>query len=173
MVAEGLKLVDEPRQDVAMASQGTHQQARSLVAQHMTVVISRAKFLMYINLRTLEDTMTDLDEGLLLSKFLVLLISRIIDADGPAPHVDPQWLTDAQTESLAAEGISLLARYLPQEAAKQVTTAVEPLARRSHLSREQMLLHIGSLGGVIPTRDPNEAPGCCVIWPGRGLVCAR
>jgi hypothetical protein len=61
----------------------------------VTGITSRAKFLIYarpVNLRTLEDTMTDLDEGLLLSKFLVPLIHKIIDVDGPGP-VDPQWLT--------------------------------------------------------------------------------
>ena len=33
---------------------------------------------------------------------------------------DPRFLTEEQTKALAVEGVSLLARYLPQEAARQV-----------------------------------------------------
>ena len=60
--------------------------------------------------------MTDPLQDEILAPFLVLLIGRLLNwADVPRGGGDPQFLTAAQTEALAAEGISLLSRYLRQE----------------------------------------------------------
>ncbi len=120
--------------------------------------------------------MPDRDTILLEAQFLVLTLARLLKY-GDVPHGggDPTFLTAAQTEALAAEGVRLLARYLPQEAARQVESAVEHLARPRHEGREEALLRLGGLGAVDPgvDVDPNLAPGCCVVWPGRGLICVR
>ncbi len=109
----------------------------------------------------------------IMAPFLVLLLGKLTGWNLPTGGGgDPTYLTGAQTEALAAEGVSLLARYLPQEAAKGVTSAVEHLARPRHGNREQALLHMGALGGVLPSH-PGAPPGCCVSEPGRGLVCVR
>lgn len=107
--------------------------------------------------------------------FLVALLARLLKyGDVSGGGGDPRFLTEEQTEALAVEGVSLLARYLPQEAARHVASAVEHLARPPY-DREQALLQLGSLGAVVPdfSGDPGSAPGCCVHWPGRGLICAR
>jgi hypothetical protein len=60
--------------------------------------------------------MTDPLQDEILAPFLMLLIGRRLNwADVPRGGGDPQFLTVAQTEALAAEGISLLSRYLRQE----------------------------------------------------------
>ena len=107
--------------------------------------------------------------------FLVALLAKLLHyGDVPRGGGDPTFLTATETEVLAAEGVRLLAHYLPQEAARLVASAVEHIARPHHQSREQALLRLGALGAVVPDDgDPNSAPGCCVFWPGRGLVCAR
>jgi hypothetical protein len=118
--------------------------------------------------------MTDRVQEEILASFLVLLIGRLLNwADVPKGGGDPQFLTGKQAEALAAKGIGLLTRYLPQEAAKTVTAAVEPHARAAHHAHEQALLHIGALGGIIPIGGSGGPPGCCVSEPGRGLVCVR
>jgi hypothetical protein len=110
--------------------------------------------------------------------FLVALLAKLLKyGDVPGRDggpSDPTFLTEEQTTALAVEGVSLLARYLPHEAARQVASAVEHLARPPY-EREQVLLQLGSLGAVVPDfgGDPGSAPGCCVQWPGRGLICAR
>jgi ParB-like chromosome segregation protein Spo0J len=51
---------------------------------------------------------------------------------------------------------------------------VEHLARPPHERREEALLRLGALGAVDPgVGDPDRPPGCCVFWPGRGLICVR
>jgi hypothetical protein len=115
------------------------------------------------------------------AQLIVLLLERILfkipevpPHGGGGSGGDPTYLTDAQTEALAAEGISLLAGYLPSEAAQQVKAAIGHLARPHHVDREQTLLRLGALGAVVPhSGDPANPPGCCVFWPGRGLVCVR
>jgi hypothetical protein len=116
--------------------------------------------------------MTDHVQEEILAPFLVLLIGRLLNwADVPRGGGDPQFLTGAQTEALAAHGISLLARYLPQEAAKRVTTAVEPLARAPNPSYEQVLLHIGAGGGVVISDGGGGGGGGCCVLEQRGYVC--
>jgi hypothetical protein len=126
--------------------------------------------------------MSDSDMFLLepiLAPLLVLLLERLLNfgdvprggGEGPG---EPTYLTGPQTEALAAEGVSLLARYLPREAAQRVTSADKHLARPHHGSREQALLRLGALGAVVPhSGSPGNPPGCCVFEPGRGLVCVR
>jgi hypothetical protein len=106
--------------------------------------------------------------------FMVALLARLLNhGDVTGGGGDPTFLTAQQTEALAAEGVSLLARYLPQEAARQVASAVEHLAR-PHYEMREALLQLGALGAVVPERgDPNSPPGCCVFEPGRGLICVR
>jgi hypothetical protein len=110
----------------------------------------------------------------ILAPFLVLLLGKLTNWGDVIGGGGNQYLTGAQAEALAVEGVSLLARYLPREVAQTVTSAVEQLARPRHESREQALLQVGALGGVIPDGgDPGSPPGCCVFEPGRGLVCVR
>jgi hypothetical protein len=119
--------------------------------------------------------MTDSETFLIEAQFLVLILARLLKfTDVPHGGGDPTFLTAAQTEALAAEGVRLLGRYLPQEAARQVASAVEHLARPPHERREEALLRLGALGAVDPgVVDPDRPPGCCVFWPGRGLICVR
>ena len=118
------------------------------------------------------------------AQFVVLLLEKIWGLHQVAPNTPPPgripsenpetYLTAAQAEALAAEGVRLLAHYLPQESAQRVTSAVEHLPRPRHASHEQVLLRLGALGAVLPHGgDPNSPPGCCVFWPGRGMVCVR
>ena len=115
------------------------------------------------------------------AQFIVLLLESILHFKippvpplhgGGGSEEHPTYLSPAQTEALAAEGVSLLARYLPSEAAQKVTSAVEHLARPPQVDREHALLRLGALGAVIP-QSGDPAPGCCVFWPGRGMVCVR
>src|SRR5579863_5376953 len=92
------------------------------------------------------------------AQFIVLLLERILfkipqvpPHGGGGSGGDPTYLTDSQTEALAAEGIRLLAHCLPSEAAQQVTSAVGKLPRlHHHVEREEALLSLGALGTVIP-----------------------
>lgn len=122
-----------------------------------------------------EETVMDSEKFRIEAPFLVALMAKIFKyGDVPRGGGDPTFLTAVETEVLAAEGVRLLAHYLPPEAAHQVASAVEHIARPHHESREQALLRLGALGAVVPDGgDPNSAPGCCVFWPGRGLICAR
>lgn len=123
--------------------------------------------------------MTDYEKFLdetILAPFLLLLILKLTHYTGPTDGGgDPTYLTGAQAEALAVEGVELLARYLPEETAQRVTSAVEHLTHPRHRSREQMLLRVGALGGVVLPHSggPDSPPGCCVFEPGRGLVCVR
>jgi hypothetical protein len=112
----------------------------------------------------------------MLGSFLVLIIGNILNwADVPKGGGDPLFLTSPQAEAFAAEGISLLARYLPPEAAKVVTTAVAPHARKPQRDHQQALLRVGAFGGHLPTVGgrPGGPPGCCVFEPGRGMICVN
>lgn len=115
-------------------------------------------------------------EEQLLAPFLVLLIGELTGWNAPIEGGDPVYFTGEQTESLAAEGIRLLAQYLPERFSQQVASAVEPLPRPPHGSPEQRLMRIGRLGGIIPTviSNPggNNAPGCCV-WMNGHMYCVR
>jgi hypothetical protein len=109
----------------------------------------------------------------LLAPFLVLLIGKLTGWTQPT-HIggDPTYLTGEQTAALAAEGIDLLASFLPQEAAQRVTSAVERLPRPPRGTREERLLSVGALGGVIHSAGGDGAPGCCVEINGH-LFCVR
>jgi hypothetical protein len=110
-------------------------------------------------------------EDYLLAPFLVLLVGELTGWNQSAPGGDSVYLTVEQAEALAAEGIGLLAAYLPKDASEKVTTAVAHLPRVKHGSREQRLLTIGRLGGVVPT-PKSGPPGCCVYFNG-ALHCVR
>lgn len=114
-----------------------------------------------------------LAEEELLAPFLALLIGKLTGWTQPT-HIggDPVYLTGEQTAALAAEGINLLASFLPQEAAQRVTSAIERLPRPPRGTREERLMRIGALGGVIPTTHGDGPPGCCVEINGH-LVCVR
>jgi hypothetical protein len=115
-------------------------------------------------------------EDSLLAPFLVLVIGKLTGWNEPTGGGgDPVYLTGDETASLAAEGIRLLAQYLPQEPAQQVASAVERLPRPPHGSPEERLLRIGSFGGVLPkgvTQPTDGPPGCCIRINER-LVCVR
>jgi hypothetical protein len=120
--------------------------------------------------------MTDFLEEEIWASFMVLVIGKLVRWGdipiGGGGQGDPHYLTGAQAEALAAEGIRLLARYLPQEAAEEVTATIKPLARAPHHhNREQALVQVGALGGLLVGGD--DPPGCCVFEPDRGLVCVR
>jgi len=58
--------------------------------------------------------MTDSDKFLIEAPFLVALLAKLFKyVDVPRGGGDPTFLTAVQTEALAAEGVRLLARYLP------------------------------------------------------------
>jgi hypothetical protein len=121
------------------------------------------------------NVMTDGLQEEAIAPFLVLLIGKLLNwADVPKGGGDPLFLTGAQAEALAAEGIKVLTRYLPPEAAKAVTTAVAPHARASHRNQRQALMRVGALGGVLPkvVGSPENPPGCCV-YEGGQLICVR
>jgi hypothetical protein len=108
----------------------------------------------------------------LMAPFLILLIGELTGWNGPiGGGGDPVYLTAEQTAALAAEGISLLASYLPQEAAQRVTSAIERLPRPPKGSTERVLLSMGRLGGTLPSGDSHG--GCCVGLPGGKEVCVR
>lgn len=110
----------------------------------------------------------------LIAPFLLLIIGKITGWTQPT-HIggDPVYLTGDQTAALAAEGIRLLAPYLPTAAAQQVDAVVEPLPRAHRGTREERLMNIGRLGGVVPsTHSGDQPPGCCVDINGH-LVCVR
>jgi hypothetical protein len=110
-----------------------------------------------------------------IAPFLVLIIGKLLNwADVPKGGGDPLFLTGPQAEGLAAEGIQALARYLPPEAAKVVTTAVASHAHASRRDHRQALLRVGGLGGVLPkvVGGSENPPGCCV-YEGGHLICVR
>jgi len=109
-----------------------------------------------------------------LAQFLLLLVAKLTGWDEPVKSDgDPLYLTEQQKAALAVEGISLLAPYLPQEAAQQVASATERLPHRPRGRPENMMLSAGSLGGVLPsTHNPNNPPGCCIMIRGQ-LVCCN
>jgi hypothetical protein len=133
----------------------------------------------------------------LLAPFLVLLIGKLTGWNEPTGGGgDPVYLTAEQTAALAAEGINLLAPYLPQETSQRVKSAiaaafdgtaggpptgggahgpgrVERIARLPQGSTEQMLLNIGKMGWPTVFRSAGgDGPGCCVGTQ-HGLVCVR
>jgi hypothetical protein len=124
----------------------------------------------------MEETMTDFPIEEIRAPWLVALLAKLFKyGDVPRGGGDPTptFLTAVETEALAAEGVTLLARYLPQEAARQVASAVEHIARPPHQSREQALLSLGALGAVVPDFGDPSGARCCMVWPGRGIICTR
>lgn len=118
------------------------------------------------------------NEEQLIAPYLVLLLGKLTGWNYPVGDGggDPVYLTGEQKAALAVEGISLLTTYLPAEAAKQVTSAIERLPRPQHTHRdhEATLMRIGALGGVLPSvkHNPNSPPGCCFMENGH-LVCVN
>jgi hypothetical protein len=80
-------------------------------------------------------------------------------------------LNAEQAGELAAAGIRLLTPMLPSAIAEQVETALKPLSRVHSAPVEEMLVNVGSLGGVVH-HGSGGPPGCCVMINGR-LVCIR
>jgi hypothetical protein len=109
------------------------------------------------------------------ASFLVLLVGKLTGWNAPVGgRGDPVYLTQEQTGALAAQGIGLLTSFLPAEAAKGVNSAIAGLPRPPHASHEERLLRAGAVGGsIVSVGDSNNPPGCCVEWPGQGLVCVR
>jgi hypothetical protein len=111
-------------------------------------------------------------EEKMVASFVVLLVGKLTGWNMPTGGGgDPVYLTGEQTQALAAEGISLLTSFLPEEAAQRITSAIEQLPRAPHGNREERLLRTGSLGGTL-VDNPDGPPGCCVGGP-HGLVCVR
>ena len=110
----------------------------------------------------------------LLAPFLVLLIGKLTGWNEPTGGGgDPVYLTGEQTAALAAEGINLLAPYLPQETSQRVKSAIERISRLPQGSTEQMLLNIGRMGWpTVFHSGGGEGPGCCVGGQ-HGLVCVK
>ena len=109
-----------------------------------------------------------------IADFFTLLIGKLtnwnfpVHGNGPG---DPIYLNAEQTAELAVAGIRMLTPLLPQEAAKKIDAAIEKYPHRHHASAEDMLINMGSLGGVIH-HGTSGPPGCCVTINGR-LVCIR
>lgn len=120
-----------------------------------------------------------MNEEQMIASYLVLLLGKLTGWNYPSGDFggDPVYLTEEQKTTLAVEGMRLLNTYLPSEAAKQVTSAIERLPRPDRMGRDDInyeatLMRIGALGGVLPSaRSPDVAPGCCLVENGR-LVCA-
>jgi len=108
------------------------------------------------------------------ASWFVLMMGRLTGWNFPVGGGgDPVYLTGEQAAVLAAEGVRLLATFLPAAAAEQVTAAVAPMKREKKGSREERLMRLGNLGAVIPTVGvPGDAPGCCVESGGH-LICIR
>ena len=113
------------------------------------------------------------DDEELLASYLVLLIGRLTNWNAPNGGGDPVYLTADDKAMLAVEGIQLLASYLPGNTAQQVTSAIRDLPCAQQHNHDEMLMRIGSLGGIIPVgRTPGAPPGCCVMEQGR-LFCVN
>ncbi|GLQ94619.1 hypothetical protein [Dyella acidisoli] len=119
------------------------------------------------------------NEEQLIAPYLVLLLGRLTGWNYPhGDGGDPVYLTGEQKAALAVEGINLLSSYLPADAARQVTSAIERLPRPEHIKRnhadhEAALMRIGALGGVLHvTHSSGSPPGCCVMENGH-LVCVN
>jgi hypothetical protein len=81
------------------------------------------------------------------------------------------YLKAEQTAELAVIGIRMLTKQLPQETAQKVEAALEKYPHGRQASVEEMLVNVGSLGGVIH-HGTSGPPGCCVMINGH-LVCVR
>jgi len=109
-----------------------------------------------------------------IASFLTLLFGRLTKwnfprgGEGPG---DPPYLNAEQASELAAAGIRLLTPMLPSAVAQQVETALKPFHQVPSAPVEEMLVNVGSLGGVIH-HGSGGAPGCCVMINGH-LVCIR
>ena len=117
------------------------------------------------------------NEEQMLASYFVLLMGRLTGWNYPVGDGggDPVYLTGEQKTAIATEGIKLLASYLPNAAAEQVTAAIERLPRNGkHINHDEMLMRIGALGGVVPSvgHTPGNPPGCCV-WEQGHLVCVN
>ena len=109
-----------------------------------------------------------------IADYLTLVIGKLtnwnfpIKGEGPG---DPAYLKAEQTAELAVVGIRLLTKQLPQETAQKVEAALEKYPHGRQASVEEMLVNVGSLGGVIH-HGTSGPPGCCVMINGH-LVCVR
>jgi hypothetical protein len=109
-----------------------------------------------------------------IADYLTLLIGKLtnwnfpIHGEGPG---DPEYLKAEQTAELAAAGIRILTRQLPQETARKIEAALEKYPQGQQADVEEMLVNVGSLGGVIH-HGTSGPPGCCVMINGH-LVCIR
>lgn len=115
------------------------------------------------------------NEEQMLASYFVLLMGRLTGWNYPTGDGgDPVYLTGEQKTAIAAEGIHLLASYLPKAAAEQVTAAIERLPRNGgHINHDEMLMRIGALGGVVHSvHSAGNPPGCCV-WEQGHLVCVN
>jgi hypothetical protein len=109
-----------------------------------------------------------------IADYLTLIIGKLTNwnfprgGEGPG---DPAYLKAEQTAELAVAGIRLLAKELPHETAQKVETVLEKYPHRQQASVEEMLVNVGSLGGVIH-HGASGPPGCCVMHNGH-LICVR
>jgi len=109
-----------------------------------------------------------------IENWLLLILGKLtgynfpVHGDGPG---DPVYLKAEQAAQLAAEGIRKLSVFLPGEAAQKAVAAVEALPRIQQPAAEEVMLNVGSLGGVVH-HGSGGAPGCCVMINGH-LVCVR
>jgi hypothetical protein len=109
-----------------------------------------------------------------IASYLTLIIGRLTKwgfphgAEGPG---GPPYLDTEQASELAAAGIRLLTPMLPSAVAQQVEAALKQFSGVQSAPVEEMLVNVGSLGGVVH-HGSGGAPGCCVIINGR-LVCIR
>jgi len=112
-------------------------------------------------------------EDEILASFLLVSIGRLTGWNATTSG-DPVYLTAEEAVSLATEGISLLSHFLPRDATRQISTAIERLPHAKRGTRDQILLEVGRSGGVLPApgSNPEGPPGCCVWINGR-LVCVR
>lgn len=109
-----------------------------------------------------------------IASYLTLILGRLTNwnfprgGEGPG---DPPYLNTEQASELAAAGIRLLTPMLPSAVAQQVEAALKQFPQVHSAPVEEMLVNVGSLGGVVH-HGSGGAPGCCVMINGR-LVCIR
>jgi hypothetical protein len=107
-----------------------------------------------------------------IADFFTLLIGKLTKWNAPGQGGgDPVYLTPEQSAELAVAGIRMLTPLLPAEEAKKIEAVVEKHPRREHVSVEEALVTVGSLGGIIHHGNSGP-PGCCV-WMNGHLVCTR
>lgn len=110
-----------------------------------------------------------------IENWLLLILGKLTGYNfphgGEGPGDPPVYLSASQAAELAAEGIRKLSAFLPSEAAQKAVAAVQGFPTPQPPAAEEVMMHVGSLGGTLHYGS-GGAPGCCVMINGH-LVCVR